>query len=392
MEGNGIANVFSPTTYGTVLIRWLINATNLEDVHKYQAQTSVSTIARQDNRGAPSLVSLNIDQYKNLTAAERVLSLLAAFAPWNMPETETAAEAIAPRLRAAGISNGSFSLPEGVDVAAANRTALAAVAAEGTSPSSKQVENNGWFIVPEGLAGNFDNGTNYAFRTAIAAIGYLMLQAPLAVYPTWNNASDPAQASTGGAFTLDQDEALVYTFSGKPPLMATGFWSLTAYGPDNYLVPNELGRYALGDRSNLTYSDGTPVYAPGSSSREESFQIIIQAADNPPPSNWTSNWVPGPAGGGDMFAILRWYNAETDLLDGTYRYPVVTRRAAITAARDGATSNGSGGSSAANRTSTTATTGMMPSGEPSTGDARVGKSVEANSVVLMLLTIVIVLA
>lgn len=176
-----VANVYSPTTYGTLLIRWLVNATNLEAVHGYQDRTSLSTTARQDAREAPSLVSLNIDQYKNLTVAQRVLSLLAVFAPWNMPQNEAAAMALAPRLQAAGISNNVFNLPEGVDLEEANRTALASVVAAGTAPSSRRTENNGWSIVPEGLAGNFDNGTNYAFRTAIAAVGYLMLVSPLAV-------------------------------------------------------------------------------------------------------------------------------------------------------------------------------------------------------------------
>jgi len=83
-------------------------------------------------------------------------------------------------------------------------------------------------------------------------------------------------------------------FSGKPP---TAFWSLTPY-VDNYLVPNGLDRYSLHEQSNITYADGTMVYGAGDT--EGPFEILIQAADVPPPKNWTSNWLPAPAGGGSF--------------------------------------------------------------------------------------------
>jgi Protein of unknown function (DUF1214) len=61
-------------------------------------------------------------------------------------------------------------------------------------------------------------------------------------------------------------------------------------------VPNGLDRYSLGDRSNLTYSDGTQVYADPSSN--DAFSILIQPADMEPSKNWTKNWLPAPKGGG----------------------------------------------------------------------------------------------
>jgi hypothetical protein len=100
---------------------------------------------------------------------------------------------------------------------------------------------------------------------------------------------------------LAANESYIMTFSGKPPV--TGFWSLTAYDSTNYLVPNDLNRYALGDRSNLTYPDGTLLYADVDS--DGAFSILIQPADVVPSSNWTNNWLPAPVGGGDFTVDCR---------------------------------------------------------------------------------------
>lgn len=197
--------------------------------------------------------------------------------------------------------------------------------------------NNGWSITRPGLAGNFDNGTDFDYRTAIASSGFLMLQAPNAVYPSWTNASASDLSSSlagGGANPLSKDDAIIYTFSRKPPLNATGFWSLTAY-MGNYLIPNDLHRYNIGDRDNITYPDGKLVYGPEASSEDGMFQILVQAADVPPPRNWTANWLPGPPAGGNVTITMRFYEAMEDVLNGTYGYPVVTRRAAITAGDSG---------------------------------------------------------
>ena len=89
-----------------------------------------------------------------------------------------------------------------------------------------------------------------------------------------------------------------------------GFWSLTAYASDQFLIPNPLGRYEIGDRSGITYSDGTLVYPNANATMSfdsssggnatRAFQVLLQPADVRPPTNWTSNWLPAPSGGGDL--------------------------------------------------------------------------------------------
>jgi hypothetical protein len=78
------------------------------------------------------------------------------------------------------------------------------------------------------------------------------------------------------------------TFFGKPQV--NGFWSLTAYGADVFLVPNELDKYSVGDRSAITYQDGSLVYggSGGSGDSNKPFEILLQSTDVIPPSNYCS--------------------------------------------------------------------------------------------------------
>lgn len=79
----------------------------------------------------------------------------------------------------------------------------------------------------------------------------------------------------------------MYTFSSTPPLAAGGFWSLTLYNDTGYLVANSLNRYSVGDRSNITFADGTLVYGEAGDEDGE-FQVLVQPDGTSPPANWTN--------------------------------------------------------------------------------------------------------
>lgn len=188
-------------------------------------------------------------------------------------------------LKAAGLSDGQYSPPQDVNYTLANQIVL-----QGLAHSHDFLEpyNNEWVdYVPE-YSGNFHN--QYSIRSLIAFNAYLQLVQYEALYPEWSG------EGSGGLY-LAADESYIMTFpSGKPEVR--GFWSLTAYNSTSYLIPNSRNVYSLGDRSNLTYPDKTLIYA--NNSRNDPFSIIIQPADLPPTSNWTSNWLPAPAGGGNF--------------------------------------------------------------------------------------------
>jgi hypothetical protein len=328
----------SPSLYGILLIRWLVNATNLDTVHSYQDATNVKGVDRENMSLRGSSLSMVNWNMGNSTPAEHVLNLLAQLASSNPPEIATDTARVDANLAAAGISSGTYGSTD-ADLSAANTSALRTAAVN--SRSSLTTLNNGWTMLQENKTGDF--GTNYGIRAAVASSGYLMLKAPNAVYPSWSNSSDQ-QSAIGGAANLNlgADESYLYTFSAKPPLRSAGFWSLTAYGADDYFIDNPQNVYALGDRSNITFPSSTRVYggaAVNNDTQDGMFQILVQPADVTPPANWTSNWLPGSSGGGNMSVLLRWYGAEESLLNGSYQYPIVTKQAAFRSGGSG--TNGS---------------------------------------------------
>lgn len=119
-----------------------------------------------------------------------------------------------------------------------------------------------------------------------------------------------------------------------------GFWSVTVYGDDQYLIPNPIGRSEVSDRTwNLTYQ-GTnqTIYGPeANATRNGPFQVLLQPADIPPPANWTSNWL-SVAKNFSFISELkivgkrlvscetdvraaRWYVPYPALTNGSYVYP-----------------------------------------------------------------------
>jgi hypothetical protein len=325
--------VSSPTLYGILLVRWGVNSTNSARIHEWQNQCEGKVLAATKNltnTSSPTLQSL-VDIYKPQNSpAENVMDLLAKYAPSNGPYDQ---------FESAGISNGSYTAVSSVNLTAANTTSVDMAKAAAVDPRNINPENNDWTVLSPKYIGVY--GTNYALRTLIANTAYLALANPYAVYPTWSNTSS---GNANGFLHLASNEAILFTFSGKPPLQEAGFWSLTAYGSDYFLIPNDRGVYALGDRSNLTYSDGTRVYQTSQdmSNSDRAFQILLQPADVAPPANWTNNWLPAPPGGGRVIAQLRFFIAKESLIDGSYEFPLVEKISAIRNESAGSTSDGEG--------------------------------------------------
>ncbi|PHH92649.1 hypothetical protein CDD83_6253 [Cordyceps sp. RAO-2017] len=320
-----------PTAYGAVFARILLrNQTeDLEVVHELQAQIGVVEVPRPGPALAPHLTVdlLGGGALESLapqfpgsfgrSALQAMFDVVAEVAPFNRPADPREAAAVAQRLAEAGVKDGSYSPPPDVDFTAANKLVSVSIAEVAEHMDSL---GNDWENLPDEESGNF--GNRYAARCYVGFLGYLQLVQHEAVYPAYTGSG-----LTGLSLGSDQSYLIKFV-SGKPPV--DGFWSITAYNNQSYLIDNSLDRYALGDRSNLTYPDGQPVYGDGD--RNDPFSLLIQPSDVEPPANWTNNWLPAPAGGGNFTVNLRFYGPEGTLLPGgSYVYPVVTKQKAITA-------------------------------------------------------------
>ncbi|MEZ4883949.1 MAG: DUF1254 domain-containing protein [Chitinophagales bacterium] len=156
---------------------------------------------------------------------------------------------------------------------------------------------NGWMFVREGI-GTY--GTDYLRR---AYIDFIALGACIpedAVYPncTLDANNKPLDAQNNYQIHFEANQI--------PP--ARAFWSLTAYNADEFLVENELNRFALGDRDDLKYN------------KDGSLDLYIQS-ESPSKEN-LSNWLPIPQRG--AFSLtLRVYWPKEEVLNGDWEIPFV---------------------------------------------------------------------
>jgi hypothetical protein len=171
----------------------------------------------------------------------------------------------------------------------------AAVGWRRTCGGSSDVRN-GWNFPPPHIG---DFGTDYCLRANLARGGLGVNTREESVY------AGTSRDSFGIRLTGDRN--YVIHLASPPP--ADAFWSFTVYGPDGFLAPNPINRYALGDRSGLrTNEDG-------------SIDLYLSTDGDVP---YRSNWLPTPAG--PFSLLLRLYVPQTAALDGTWSPPPVRRR------------------------------------------------------------------
>ncbi len=268
--------ITSPTSIGTLLFRVEVknNNTDVVYVDSYLNNSTLTGI----NPHTPSHPALTVADFENLsnTTAISVLQLTARFETRAVPETALFQAAIPVILALAGICNGSYSPPASANITLATALANTSTSAFTDTPSSYPSLGNGWSILNSSYIGTYESGMAIIPRALTATELYLGNTANEALYPTLGTTH----------LSLTDSEAYLFTFSGKPPVADDGFWSVTMYDGEGYLVSNPENKFAVGDRSNITFPSGDLVY--GSGTEDGIFQVLLQDASSKPPSNWTA--------------------------------------------------------------------------------------------------------
>jgi hypothetical protein len=157
----------------------------------------------------------------------------------------------------------------------------------------------GW-TTPPAVVGNY--GTHYNTRAVVAMVGLGANLPADAIYP--NTRVD----ANGQALNGSHRYRLHFKAGELPPVNA--FWSVTAYGTDDFFIDNPLHRYALGDRDPLLFNpDG-------------SLDLHVQA--EPPEVNKRNNWLPVKAS--EAFLLnARLFWPKPAALNGAWGMPAVER-------------------------------------------------------------------
>ena len=286
--------IAAPTNQVFLLGRFFVrDAADIGNVNRLHAQVSLQPVgaARDVSIGAPNGQPAAVGQ-QGASFYDELGDALAV----NAPASEADRTALA-RFASLGIGPQQHPYATGTpasrEVLAAGVTRGEATVASAAASQSHAV--NGWTT-------RLDIGTytDPLVRAVIARFGWGANIPQEAVYAS-SSVDGTGQAYNGTHLYV------MHLAATLPPVHA--FWSLTLYGPDRFLVANDLHRYAISDRTPgiVRNSDGS---------------LDLYVGHNAPAGHET-NWLPAPAGPFQL--SLRMYLPEPAILNGTYRLPPLQR-------------------------------------------------------------------
>ena len=163
-----------------------------------------------------------------------------------------------------------------------------------SAESANYAQNLGQWIYYGRPIGDF--GTAYIYRAMVALVGLGANTVDVAIYPKTHT------DVTGAALTGEK----TYTihFETLPPTLEGGFWSVTAYNEENFLIDNLIDRYCINDRSAYQLND------------DGSLDLVLskEAPED------TSNWL--PVSDGEFHLFMRIYLPDMTALE-TWEAPVI---------------------------------------------------------------------
>jgi len=137
---------------------------------------------------------------------------------------------------------------------------------------------------------------NHWARGAITTVSHLAMSYKRASYPTFN-------------VDINGDELVgchTYTATFKD-VPVNAFWSLTVYkDSDKQLVPNDLKKYRVSDKTAVAGQDGS---------------VIIHLGGNPV----ADNYLPLPEDCAEWYTIVRLYEPQEKFLNGSWKVPSIVK-------------------------------------------------------------------
>lgn len=236
------------------------------------------------------------DQIDNLSAAE-FFGRLAVLLKRNPPTGQDAgAIEVLARLGVLGDFDGS-NLAAPVAQGLANVAEAAHMQILGHYGRQRQA--NGWMI----STGSGRYGTDYLQRALVAYIGVGGNLPEDAFYPISRSDADGNVLNGANRYIMRLEQTDI------PPIIEQGFWSLTMYDKDYFLVPNPIDRRKVGSHS------------PFKANADGSIDLYIQP-ESPGEDN-EANWLQTPDGA--FILMMRLYWPKDEALDGSWVPPAVRR-------------------------------------------------------------------
>ena len=144
-------------------------------------------------------------------------------------------------------------------------------------------------------------GTDYDLRAYATFVGLGANLPEDAVYPFTE--------VDGNNQPLDGSRRYVLHFEKGQEPPVKGFWSVTMYDSHYYFVANPINRYQI-----------SPKQSPVTYNADGSLDLRLQHDE--PDAAVRKNWLPAPAG--HFILMLRMYEPDDDVIDGSWKPPAVT--------------------------------------------------------------------
>ena len=300
---DGVTRVDVPTATMWTIIRTVLSGSeDLPNVYAIQQQMQLMPLSAYEGGGSYAVPAGSYSEKNDFVPVNKVLSM----APAEFFNTANALMLANPPAEADGeLLNRLFAINVGPGMTF-DATILGENAAERWMQMLQQLRGAlaadgagyarqlGQWIYYGAPIGDF--GTAYTYRAMVALVGLGANTVDVAIYPKTG-------VDASGA-TLTGEKTYVLHFDSLPPTMSSGFWSVTAYGEDDFLIDNPIDRYCINDRSDFQLNE------------DDTLDIVL-SKDAP---QETSNWL--PVSDGEFHLFMRIYLPDMAALDA-WQPPVI---------------------------------------------------------------------